>query len=148
MRFWVRGSWSYRSMLFVTVCALAVGLWSRTYNLGSPPDKVFDETYFPTFAYNYLQGTPVYDLHPPLGKLVLAIGIALLGDAPLGWRLMPALFGCALLVLGAVLGWCYTRERIGALLLVTFAASETILVAYSRTGLLDGILLFSILATL
>ena len=36
----------------------------------------------------------------------------------------------------------------GALLLAAFLASETILVVYSRTGLLDGILLFFILATL
>jgi dolichyl-phosphate-mannose--protein O-mannosyl transferase len=148
MRFWARGSWSYRSMLLVAGCALAVGLWARTYNLGSPASRVFDETYFPTFAYNYLQGVPVFDLHPPLGKFVLAAGIALLGDTPRAWRFMPALFGCALLGLGAVLGWCYTKERVGALLLAAFLASETILVVYSRTGLLDGILLFFVLATL
>jgi len=134
--------------LLIAGCALAVGLWARTYSLGSPSSRVFDETYFPTFAYNYLQGVPVFDLHPPLGKFVLAAGIALLGDTPLAWRLMPALFGCALLGLGAVLGWCYTKERVGALLLAAFLASEMILVVYSRTGLLDGILLFFILATL
>src|SRR5918997_1519949 len=148
MRFWARGSWSYRSMLLVAGCALLVGLWARTYNLSSPSSRVFDETYFPTFAYNYLQGIPVFDLHPPLGKFVLAAGIALLGDTPIAWRSMPALFGCALPVLGAVLGWCYTKERVGALLFATFVASETILVVYSRTGLLDGILLFFILVTL
>jgi dolichyl-phosphate-mannose-protein mannosyltransferase len=148
MRFWTQGSWSYRSMLLVAGCAFAVGLWARIYNLGSPPTRVFDETYFPTFAYNYLQGLPVFDLHPPLGKFVLAASIALLGDTPLAWRLMPALFGCALVVLGAVLGWYYTKERVGVLLLAAFIASETILVAYSRTGLLDGILLFFVLATL
>ena len=135
-------------MLLIAGCALAVGLWARTYSLGSPSSRVFDETYFPTFSYNYLQGVPVFDLHPPLGKFVLAAGIALLGDTPLAWRLMPALFGCALLGLGAVLGWCYTKERVGALLLAAFLASEMILVVYSRTGLLDGILLFFILATL
>jgi dolichyl-phosphate-mannose--protein O-mannosyl transferase len=135
-------------MLLVAGCALAVGLWARTYSLGSPASRVFDETYFPTFAYNYLQGAPVFDLHPPLGKFVLAAGIALLGDTPLAWRLMPALFGCALLGLGAVLGWCYAKERVGALLLAAFLASETILVVYSRTGLLDGILIFFVLATL
>lgn len=135
-------------MLLVAGCALAVGLWARTYSLGSPSSRVFDETYFPTFAYNYLQGVPVLDLHPPLGKFVLAAGIALLGDTPLAWRLIPALFGCALLGLGAVLGWYYTKERVGALLSAAFLASETILVVYSRTGLLDGILLFFILATL
>ena len=135
-------------VLLVAGCAIAVGLWARIYSLGSPPTRVFDETNFPTFAYNYLQGIPVFDLHLPLGKFVLAAGIALLGDTPLAWRLMPALFGCALLVLGAVLGWCYTKVRIGALLFAAFVASETSLMVYSRTGLLDGILLFFVLATL
>lgn len=134
-------------MLLVAGCAFVIGLWARLYGLGSPSSRVFDEVYFPTYANNYLQGLPVFDLHPPLGKFVIAAGIALLGDTPLGWRLMPALFGCALLGLGAVLGWLYTRERVGALLLAAFVASETILVAYSRTGLLDGILLFFVLAT-
>lgn len=78
----------------------------------------------------------------------MAAVIPLLGDTPLAWRLMPALFGCALLIVGAVFGWCYTKERVGALPLAAFVASETILVVYSRTGLPDGILLFFILATL
>ncbi len=147
MKPWAHGSWSYRSMLLVAGCALVVGLWARVYSLGSPSRQVFDEVYFPTYAYNYLQGIPFLDLHPPLGKFVLAAGIALLGDTPLAWRLMPALFGCALLGLGAALGWSYTKERVGALLLTAFIASETILVVYSRTGLIDGILLFFILAT-
>jgi dolichyl-phosphate-mannose-protein mannosyltransferase len=135
-------------MLLVAGGAIAVGLWARIYNLGSPSSRVFDETYFPTFAYNYLQGLPVFDLHPPLCKFFLGAGIALLGDTPLAWRLMPALFGCASVVLGAVIGWCFTKERVGALLSAAFVASKTILVVYSRTGLLDGILLFFVLATL
>jgi len=101
-----------------------------------------------TFAYNYLQDLPVVDLHSPLRKFVLAAGIALLGDTPLAWRLMQALFGWALVVLGAVLGWYYTKERVGTLLLAAFVASEMILVVYSRMGLLDGILVFFVLATL
>lgn len=62
--------------------------------------------------------------------------------------MMPALFGCALIPLGAALGWYYFKERAGALLLATFIAGETMLIAYSRTGLLDGIFVFFILATL
>ncbi len=62
--------------------------------------------------------------------------------------MMPALFGLAMLPLGAVLGWYYFRERVGALLLAAFIAGETFLVAYSRTGIMDGILVFFMLATL
>ncbi len=85
--------------MLVAGCALALGLWARIYNLGSPSSRVFDETYFPTFAYNYLQGIPVFDLQPPLGKLVLATGIALQAAHPWAspwwsWLLMlqPTIF--------------------------------------------------------
>ena len=65
MRFWVRGYWSYRSMLLVAGCAVAVGLWARINNPGSPSSRVFDETCFSTFVYNYLQASlfSTYILH-------------------------------------------------------------------------------------
>ena len=140
-------TWSYHAMLFVTVCALVVGLWARLYALGSPPERVFDEVYFPVFALDYLRGIPFFDVHPPLGKLLLVPAIALFGDAPFAWRLTPALFGCASLGLGAALGWYHLRKKSAVLLTATFVSSETMLIAYSRVALLDGILLFFVLAT-
>jgi len=50
--------------------------------------------------------------------------------------------------LGAALGWYLFRERVGALLLAAFIAGETFLIAYSRIGIMDGILVFFTLATL
>ena len=141
-------SWAYRSVLLMAVFALVLGVWARLYNLGFPPQIIWDEKYFPVMARKYLHGVYQFDLHPPLGKFIIAVGIAVLGDTPLGWRSMPDLFGLAMLPLGAVLGWYYFRERVGALLLAAFFAGETFLVAYSRTGIMDGILVFFMLATL
>jgi dolichyl-phosphate-mannose-protein mannosyltransferase len=142
------GSWAYRSVLFMTVFMLVVGVWGRVYQLGFPTSRIWDEIYFPVMARKYLQGVYFFDLHPPLGKFIIAISIAALGDTSVAWRLMPALFGLAMLPLGAVLGWYYFRERVAALLMATFIAGETFLVAYSRVGIMDGILLFFMLATL
>jgi dolichyl-phosphate-mannose-protein mannosyltransferase len=141
-------SWAYRSVLLMGVVTLAVGMWGRVYNLGFPPQRIWDEIYFPVMARKYLQGVYFFDLHPPLGKFIIAASIAVLGDTPLGWRLMPALFGLAMIPLAAVLGWYYFRDRVAALLLATFIAGETFLVAYSRVGIMDGMLLFFMLATL
>ena len=142
-----RGPWADYAVVFIATFALAMGWFARLYHLGFPPGLIWDEIYFPVFARDYLNGTPFFDLHPPLGKFVIAIGIALFGDTAIGWRSMPALFGCAMVPLAAFLGWYYFRERVAALLLATFIACETMLIVYSRTGLMDGILVFFILAT-
>jgi dolichyl-phosphate-mannose-protein mannosyltransferase len=141
-------SWAYRSVLFLAVFTVVVGVWARLYNLGFPGQRIWDEIYFPVMARKYLEGVMFFDLHPPLGKFIIAVSIALLGDTPIGWRLMPALFGVAMIPLGAVLGWYYFKERVGGLLLAAFIAGETFLVAYSRTGIMDGFLVFFMLATL
>ena len=141
-------SWAYRSVLLMAALTLVVGVWARLYDLGYPPKRMWDEIYFPVMARKFLDGVYQFDLHPPLGKFIMAISIAVLGDTPIGWRLMPALFGLAMLPLGAILGWYYFKERVGTLLLAAFIAGETFLVAYSRTGIMDGILVFFMLATL
>jgi dolichyl-phosphate-mannose-protein mannosyltransferase len=142
-----RRPWPDYALVFIAAFALTIGWFARLYRLGFPPRQIWDEIYFPVFARDYLNGVPFFDLHPPLGKFIIAAGIALVGDTPFGWRLMPALFGCAMVPLAAVLGWYYFKERVGALLLATFIACETMLIVYSRTGLMDGILVVFVLAT-
>lgn len=143
----IKGSWAYGSLVLLTVFSLVLGLWSRIYNLGFPPHHIWDEKFFPVYANDYLQGTPFFDLHPPLGKFIIAISIAIFGNNPIGWRLMPDVFGCGMVVLGAVLGWYLFKDRVAALLLGSFIAIETMFIVYSRTGLMDGILVFFVLAT-
>jgi dolichyl-phosphate-mannose--protein O-mannosyl transferase len=78
---------------------------------------------------------------------MIAVGISLLGNEPLGWRIMPTVFGLVLLPLVAALGWYCLKERVGAMLLVTFFAVETIFIVNSRTGVMDIFLVFFVLAT-
>lgn len=60
----------------------------------------FDEIYHARTAYEHLRGVYPYEVsHPPLGKVILSLGIALLGMTPFGWRCMGALFGVAMLPL-------------------------------------------------
>ncbi len=140
-------SWAYRSMLLVSVCAVALGVLARLYRLGFPERVLWDERYFPAMADKFLRGVYQFDLHPPLGKFIIAVGIAVLGNEPLGWRVMPTLFGLALLPLVAVLGWYCLKDRVGAMLLVTFFAVETMYIVNSRTGVMDIFLVFFVLAT-
>jgi len=139
--------WAYRSLLLLTLLTLAVGLWGRMYDLGFPPQIVWDELYFPDMANKYLQDTYFFDLHPPLGKFIIAASIAVFGDTFVAWRLMPSVFGIALLPLGFFLGWHLFKQRVGALLVAAFFAGETILIVHSRVGVMDIFLVFFTLAT-
>ena len=54
----------------------------------------FDEIYHPRTALEHLNNIYPYEVsHPPLGKLILSIGIMIFGMVPFGWRFMGTLFG-------------------------------------------------------
>ncbi len=58
----------------------------------------FDEIYHGRTAYENLNAYRIYETtHPPLGKLIIAVGISLFGMVPFGWRFMGVLFGVAML---------------------------------------------------
>lgn len=54
----------------------------------------FDELYHARTAYENVHNLKVYEVsHPPLGKLIISIGVRIFGMTPFGWRIMGALFG-------------------------------------------------------
>lgn len=54
----------------------------------------FDEIYHPRTAYEILYKLPPFEItHPPLGKLIMSVGIMLLGMTPFGWRFTGTLAG-------------------------------------------------------
>lgn len=58
----------------------------------------FDEIYHARTAFEHLQGVYPYEIsHPPLGKLIIALGIRIFGMTPFGWRFMGTLFGTLML---------------------------------------------------
>jgi dolichyl-phosphate-mannose-protein mannosyltransferase len=88
------------------------------YNLGFPLTHNFDEFHYIPSAKQFLALTENQNYeHPPLGKELIAIGVGLIGDHPIGWRIMSVLFG-ALTLLG-----------IHELALVLFGSARAALVA-------------------
>ena len=60
----------------------------------------FDEIYHARTALEHLRGMWPYEIsHPPLGKLIISIGISLFGMTPFGWRFSGTLFGVLMLPL-------------------------------------------------
>ena len=71
---------------FVAIAVLGVLFFSficRFWGLSRFNELVFDEVYFATYGYNYLKGMEFFDVHPPLGKYIIAIGLWIFQFLPL-----------------------------------------------------------------
>eukprot|EP01134_Creolimax_fragrantissima_P007017 CFRG7017T1 len=56
-----------------------LGMLTRFYRIAEPPEIVFDEVHFLGFALNYVNREYFFDIHPPLGKFILAVPTYLTG---------------------------------------------------------------------
>jgi uncharacterized membrane protein (UPF0136 family) len=58
----------------------------------------FDEVYHARTAYEHLNNVyPYEDSHPPLGKLLMSLGILIFGMCPVGWRIVGTVLGAVML---------------------------------------------------
>jgi dolichyl-phosphate-mannose--protein O-mannosyl transferase len=108
----------------------------RLPGLGSPPEEVFDEVYHAKTALQYLQrAEPVEWVHPPMAKLLIAIGVWLFGYHAWAWRLIPALFGIALAPVFFLLArHVLSRER-AALLAAVLLLTDGVYLVQSRIAM-------------
>lgn len=106
----------------------------------------FDEIYHARTAYEFLNTMSVYEwTHPPLGKIIIAIGVAIFGMTPFGWRVMPALFGAAMLPVLYVLAKRLTRRRDLSFLAMVLWALDTMHFTQTRIATVDVFIGFFIL---
>ena len=60
----------------------------------------FDEVYHARTALEFIEGAKIYEwTHPPLGKLLISLGVRLFGMTPFGWRFVGTLFGAIMVPL-------------------------------------------------
>ena len=121
--------------------AIVLGVGSLIFfflGITNPTERVLDEYKYIDPAKGILAGT--YDNcpdGPPLGKLILASSIALIGDNPLGWRTPSAI--CGALTLVAI--FLLTRLLLNDLALALTAAAITLLnnflYVFSRNAMMD-----------
>ena len=106
----------------------------------------FDEIYYARTAYEYLHGIDVYEwTHPPLGKLLMTIPIALFGFSPFTFRLMGNLFGILLIPIMYILGKRIFKNRKWALLAGLIMMFDNFHFVHARIALVDTFQLVFIL---
>ncbi|MEG2251697.1 MAG: phospholipid carrier-dependent glycosyltransferase, partial [Clostridia bacterium] len=92
----------------------------------------FDEIYHARTAYEHLHGQAPYETtHPPLGKLMMSVGIALFGMTPFGWRFAGAFIGVWMLPALYLLALQLTKRR--SLATVAMLALTFDLMHYTQT---------------
>lgn len=147
---WLAGPIPRAERVLVAVCLLLIvaGIVLRVQRLGAPTEFMFDEKFFVGSARRYLEHRSDGNDHPPLGKLVIAVSLAIFGDNPVAWRLPSALAGIGNIALAGALGRALFRDRVAGLLAATFVAVDGFLICYSRSAVMDQQLVFLFLATM
>lgn len=155
--------WSWLAPTLITLLAAALRLW----NLGHPHTLVFDETYYVKDAWSqWLLGyaatwpesadaqfaagdTDIFTtdgsfvVHPPLGKYLIGLGMALFGaDSSFGWRIAAAVFGTATVLLLYFVARSLTGSIVFASVASGLMAVDGLAIVMSRVSLLDIFLTF------
>ncbi|GEK79618.1 dolichyl-phosphate-mannose--protein mannosyltransferase [Agrococcus baldri] len=150
---------------------LTIAAIARLTGLGHPHQLVFDETYYVKEGWSMWQlgfegewgdeanerfeagdasgltSEPDYVVHPPLGKWIIGMAMAVFGFAdPFWWRLPSALAGIALVGLTYAIARGLLRSVAFASLAGLWMAIDGFAIVMSRTALLDGVLAMFVLA--
>ncbi|KUL70290.1 dolichyl-phosphate-mannose--protein mannosyltransferase [Streptomyces sp. NRRL WC-3605] len=153
--------------LLVTLLAGALRFW----HLGSPKAVIFDETYYAKDAWALIHRgfevswdktanksvlelgdkVPIptdaaYVVHPPVGKYVIGLGELVFGFDPFGWRFMTALLGTLSVLMLCRIGRRIFRSTFLGCVAGALMAVDGLAFVMARTSLLDGVLMFFVLA--
>ncbi len=118
---------------------LAAGFWLVClWRLGIPSEPYFDEVHYLPAARELLAlGDYRNPEHPLLGKELIALGIAIFGDNPWGWRLMPTAAGALTLFAAMRALWFATLSRTATIFYGILLATGFLLFIHARIAMLD-----------
>ena len=106
----------------------------------------FDEVYFPRSAYEYVHGLDVYEtVHPPLGKLLQAIPVAIFGMAPFDYRLGGNICGILMVVVMFLFAYKMFGKTKFAVIAALLMAFDTFHFVQTRIGTVDSYLVLFIM---
>ncbi len=139
-----RATWTRTDWLALAGVTLA-GAVLRLVRLAPPDTLVFDETYYAKDACWYIKvseaicdtGSEITQVHPPLGKWLIAIGIRLFGYDSFGWRISAAVAGTISIILLYLLARKLFHSTIAATFTSGLMALDFLHFVQSRVSMLD-----------
>ncbi|KQP01657.1 dolichyl-phosphate-mannose--protein mannosyltransferase [Leifsonia sp. Leaf264] len=156
--------WYWGGPIAVTLLAAVLRLW----NLGNPHSLVFDETFYVKDAYTLLRNgvestwpddadarfnagdTDIYNsdgsyvVHPPLGKWIIALGLAVFGAGDsFGWRISTAIVGIlAVLLITVIARRLFRGSTLIGVIAGFLLAIDGHAIVMSRVAILDNSIMF------
>lgn len=126
-------------------CLAATGLFALLtgWRLATPSIPYFDEVHYLPAARQFValfetgQGAYLNPEHPLLAKLLIAAGMVLFGDNPLGWRIMPWLAGVSAYFAAVRALWHASHDRFACVAFAVLLASGFHLFIHARIAMLD-----------
>ena len=107
---------------------------------------IFDEIYHARTAYEHIHGICQYETtHPPLGKLIIAVGIMIFGMNTFGWRIMGTLFGIAMVPLMYAFGKKIFKKTNLAFITAALIAFDFMHFSQTRIATIDTYVVFFII---
>ena len=131
--------------LLIVLGIIALALFLRLYNLSWPDWQVFDEIYYYNFGHDYLVGNYFFDVHPPLGKLFISLGLSLFNNSIYGARFFQVIAGAIILYSIYILALELFKDKRVALFSIILLFLETSFFIESRYALINiFIVLFTV----
>jgi dolichyl-phosphate-mannose-protein mannosyltransferase len=154
-------TWSTWGMIGIFIFSLCLRFWG----LGRFNSFVFDEVYYAKFANNYLTHTKFFNAHPPLSQYIIAVGIWLGDQLPIGhdtansltgswrstfsYRWFNAIFGAFIPIVVGGIAYHLTKRRSYMLISAGLMALDGLFLVDSRYALNNVFLvLFGLLGQL
>lgn len=124
-----------------TVAFTAAFLALCLVRLTIPSTPYFDEVHYVPAARALLELSRLANPeHPPLGKELIALGIALFGDRPLGWRIASVLVVTLGFFAAMRAMWFASLSRFATVAFGILLATSFVLFVHARIAMLDGIM--------
>lgn len=135
------------------------GAWGQTMPAAmfDEPDQVpkkesylnsmyFDEVYHARTAYEHINRIEPYEItHPPLGKILISIGIQLFGMNAFGWRIVGTVFGILMVPLMYLLALALFKKASYALMAAFIFTFDLMHFGQTRIATIDVYAVFFIL---
>lgn len=107
---------------------------------------IFDEIYHARTAYELIHHIPTYEwTHPPLGKLIMSLGIRAFGMNPFGWRFMGTFLGILMLPIFYIFAKNMFKKTWLATIITTLFATDFMHFTQTRIATIDVYVVFFII---